>query len=126
VQNMPSIRSLKLYCQHLSEERLNHSVWVAINRYNPQLKGYTGPEIQEILGVPHLVTIANDFRAVSQAINHGKSLRQVMPSTPILHDIAALIHGLLDLERHKVNGPHRLFGRVLGAFSGRRRQPSPA
>jgi pilus assembly protein CpaE len=126
VQNIPSIRSLKLYCQHLSEERLNHSVWVAINRYNPQLKGYSGREIQEMLGVPRLVTIANDFRAVSLAINHGKSLRQVMPSTPILHGIDALIHGLLGLERRKADGAHRLFGRVLGALAGERRRRSPA
>ena len=68
---------MKLFCERHSEERLNHSLWVVINRYNPQLKGFTAAEIQELLGVPRLATIANDFRAVNLAINQGKSLRQV-------------------------------------------------
>ncbi len=118
LQNIPSIRALKLYCESLPRERLNHCVWVAINRYDPQLKGFTIAEIKRILGVPNVITVANDFRAVSMALNQGKPLRQVMPATPIIRDIDALAHALLGVERH-TRSEHRhvhLFGRVMGAL----------
>lgn len=116
VQNVPSIRSMKMFCDHLSAERLNHSVWVVINRYNPQLKGFTLAEIRDMLGAPHVVTISNDFRAVNMAINHGKPLRLVTPGTPILRDVDNLIEGLLGLKGPKVHAPHRMFGRMLRAL----------
>ncbi len=116
LQNIPSLRAMKLFCERHSDERLKHSLWVVINRYNPQLKGFTGAEIQELLGVPRLATITNDFRAVNLAINRGKPLRPVAPQTPILHDLDVLIHSLLGLERRNVRGMHRLFGRVLHAL----------
>jgi pilus assembly protein CpaE len=118
LQNIPSMRSLKLFCEKLPQERLHHSVWVAINRYDPQLKGFSIAEIKRILGVPNVMTVANDFRAVSMALNQGKPLRQVMPATPIIRDIDALAHALLGVERH-TRSPHRhvhLFGRVMGAL----------
>ncbi len=116
VQNLPSIRSMKLFCEHVPEERLNHSVWVVINRYDPHLKGFTVAEVRELLGLPNVVTVANDFRAVNTALNHGKPLRQVAPTTPIFRDLDSLIQGLLGLEPQKVQGPHRMFGRMLGAL----------
>jgi pilus assembly protein CpaE len=117
LQNVPSIRAMKLFCERHSAERLNHSLWIVINRYNSQLKGFTATEIQELLGVPRLVTIANDFRAVNLAINQGMPLRRVVPETLILQDLDALIHTLLDLERRKAaRRGGRLLGRVLDAF----------
>ncbi len=117
LQNIPSIRAMKLFCERQSEERLKRSVWIVINRYNPQVKGFTGAEIKEILGVPRLATIANDFRAANLAANRGKPLRQVAPETPILDDLDALIHSLLGLEPRKAaRGMHRLFGRVREAL----------
>ncbi|MGP0067472.1 MAG: CpaE family protein [Isosphaeraceae bacterium] len=108
VQSIPSLRAMKRFCERHSEERINHSLCVVINRYNPQLKGFTAPEIPELLGVPRLATIANDFRAVNLAINQGKPLRRVAPETPILHDLNVLIHSLLGLERrHVAQGMHR-------------------
>ena len=116
-QSIPSIRAMKLFCERHSDERLNHSLWIVINRYNPQLKGFTAAEIQKLLGVPRLATIANDYRAVNLAINQGKPLRRVAPETPILHDLDVLIHSLLGLERRDAaQGMHRLFGRVVHAL----------
>jgi pilus assembly protein CpaE len=117
LQSIPSIRALKLFCERHSDERINHTLCVVINRYNPQLKGFTAAEIREMLGVPRVSTIANDFRAVNLAINQGKPLRRVAPETPILHDLDVLIHSLLGLERrHAAQGMHRLFGRMLHAL----------
>ncbi len=112
VQNVPSIRSMKMFCEHLPAERLNHSVWIVINRYNPQLKGFTAAEIRDILGAPHVVTVSNDYPAVNTALNHGKPLRLVTPGTPILKDLDSLIEGLLGLQKQQVHSPHRMFGRM--------------
>lgn len=117
LQSIPSIRAMKLFCERHTDERLKNSLWIVINRYNPQLKGFTAAEIQQLLGVPRLTTIANDFRSVNLAINQGKPIRRVAPETPILHDLDTLIHSLLGLERrHVAQGMHRLFGRVLHAL----------
>jgi pilus assembly protein CpaE len=124
VQSISSIRSLKLFCEKLPEERLHHAVWVAINRYDPQMKGFSVAEIKKILGVPHVMTVTNDFRAVSMAHNQGKPLRQVMPGTPIIGDIDALAHSLLGLERHRSHRHVHLFSRVFGAL--KRQGPIPA
>jgi Flp pilus assembly CpaE family ATPase len=111
------MRSLKLYCDQLPGERLNHSVWVAINRFDPQVKGFSVSEIKKIPGVPNVVTIANDYRVVTAAQNEGKPLRQVMPATTILHDIDALAHALLGVEKHQQAYRHvHVFRRVIGAL----------
>jgi pilus assembly protein CpaE len=117
LQNIPSIRALKLFCEKLPEERLNHSVWIAINRYDPGLKGFTVADIKKILDVRNVLTVANDFRAVNMALNQGRPLRDVTPTTPILRDIDALAHALLGLERRDGSRRHvHLFGRVFGAL----------
>lgn len=84
-----------------------------INRYNPQLKGFTAAEIRDILGAPHVVTVSNDYRAVNTALNHGKPLRLVTPRPPILKDLDTLIEGLLGLQKQAVPAPHRMIGRML-------------
>lgn len=117
LQSIPSLRALKLFCERHSDERTKHALCIVINRYNPQLKGFTAAEIQERLGVPRVATIANDFHAVNLAINLGKPLRKVARESPILHDLDVLIHALLGLERRSsAHGMHRLFGRMLHAL----------
>ncbi len=68
-QNVPSIRSLKLFCGSLPDERLRHSLRVVINRYNPGMKGFTRDEVQQMLGIPQVLTVANDFHAVNLSVN---------------------------------------------------------
>ena len=65
LQSVPSIRTLKLFCEMFPEERLSHTLWVAINRYNAQLKGYSFAELKEILGTPNIIPIANDYHAAN-------------------------------------------------------------
>jgi pilus assembly protein CpaE len=116
-QTVNSIKSLKLFCESLPEERLVHSLWVVLNRYNPGLKGFTCEEIKEMLGVARVLTIANDFDAVTLAVNKGRPLRQVAPGTPILHDLDALIDDLIGRERqHSRRNGHGFFGRIFGAL----------
>ena len=114
LQNVPSIRTLKLFCDALPRERIDHSLWVVMNRYDPELKGFTCEEIKQILGIPRVLTIANDFRAVSRSINQGRPLRKVVPETLILRDLDVLIHALLGLEQRPRFKERGIFSRVFG------------
>ena len=115
VQNIPSIRALKLFCEVFPEERLNHSLWVAVNRYNPGLKGYNCADLKEMLGTPNVVPIANDYQAAIRAVNQGKPLRKVAPETRILRDLDGLITPLLGLEE-VAERRKGLLGRVVHAL----------
>jgi pilus assembly protein CpaE len=117
LQNVPSMRALKLFCEMFSQERLNHSLWVAINRYNPQLKGYTRTELKGMLGIPNLVTISNDYQAAIRAINQGEPLRKAAPETPILRDLDGLIHSLFGIEKQQSRKRKGLFGRLAKALN---------
>jgi pilus assembly protein CpaE len=117
LQNVPSVRALKLFCEMFPEERLNHSLWVAINRYNPHLKGYTRTELKEMLGTPNLVTISNDYQAAIRAMNHGEPLRKATPETPILRDLDGLIHSLFGIEKQQSGKRKSLFGRLANALN---------
>src|SRR5262249_17886232 len=102
-QNIPSMRALKMLRDTFPEERITHSRWVVMHRYGPGLKGVTSVEIQERLQIPRVLTVSNDFRAVSRAINQGCPLRKAAPETPILRDLDELIHALLGLERSEAS-----------------------
>src|SRR5262249_11021384 len=40
LQNIPSIRALKVFCETFPDERVDNSLWVVINRYNPDLPAF--------------------------------------------------------------------------------------
>jgi pilus assembly protein CpaE len=117
-QSVRSIKSLRLFCESLPEERLVHSLWVVLNRYNPAMKGFTCDEIKDMLGVARVLTVADDPQAVNLSINKGRPLRQVSPGTPILRDLDALIDDIMGLDRRqsRTNG-RGLFGRMLHALT---------
>jgi pilus assembly protein CpaE len=117
-QSVPAIRSLKSFCESLPEDRLVHSLWVVLNRYEPAMKGFSCEDIKQLLGVARVFPIAGDFPAVKIALNQGGLLRQVAPATPILRDIDRLIHEILGLDHEKglTNG-RGLFSRFLHALS---------
>jgi pilus assembly protein CpaE len=117
-QNIPSMRALKVLRDTFPEERITHSLWVVINRYDPGSKGLTKAEIQERLQIPRLQTVSNDYRAVSRAITQGCPLRKAAPETPILRDLDELIHALLGLERSE--GSRKRGNALSGVFSALR------
>ncbi len=116
-QTIPSIRSLKLFCETLSEERVVHSLWVVLNRYDPATKGFTCEDVKDMLGIARVSTITNDFNAANLAVNKGRPLRVVAPGTRMLHDIDQLMYELFgrDGQAGEQNG-HGFFGRVLNAL----------
>ncbi len=116
-QTIPSIKSLKLFCESLSEERVVHSLWVVLNRYDPATKGFTCDDVKDMLGIARVLTVTNDFNAANLAVNKGKPLRVVAPGTRMLHDLDRLMYELFgrDGQPVKHNG-HGFFGRVLSAL----------
>jgi pilus assembly protein CpaE len=95
LQNVPSIRSLKQIRETLSPEVVALSLWIVINRYDPSLSGFKVEEIKQLLDVPRVLTIANDYHSVTRSINRGQTLRQVAPGSAVLADIDSLIFALL-------------------------------
>jgi Flp pilus assembly CpaE family ATPase len=119
LQSIPSIRALKLFRETLPEERVAHSLWVVINRYNPSLKGFTCAEIQQMLEVPRILTVANDYSAVNRCANQGRPLRQVTPSSPILRDLDELMREILGLDKPDPKAYRNgLVKRVLRTLTG--------
>jgi pilus assembly protein CpaE len=116
-QSLPSLRSLKSFCESLPEERVVHSLWVVLNRYDPGMKGFTCEDVKDALGVARVYPIGNDFRAVNLSVNKGRPLRQVAAGTPILRELNCLIDQVMGLEHDfsRTNG-RGLFGRVLHAL----------
>jgi pilus assembly protein CpaE len=118
MQSVQSLKSLRLFCESLPEERLVHSLWIVLNRYNPRMKGFTCDEIKEMLGVARVVTVADDCPAVNLAASRGRPLRQVAAGSAILRDLNALINDAMGLDRRST--PHNgrgLFGRMLHALA---------
>jgi pilus assembly protein CpaE len=116
-QTIPSIKSLRLVCDSLSEERVVHSLWVVLNRYDPAMKGFTCEDIKQNLGVARVSTITKDFHAANLAVNKGRPLRLVAPRTRMLQDLDRLMYELLGRDVHPSdhNG-QGFFGRVLSAL----------
>lgn len=85
-QRVPSIRSLQIISTNLSHKRPK----LLINRYDANMKGFGSQRLKELLQVPELLTISNDYEAVSTAINHGRPLRLEAPKTKVLADIDQL------------------------------------
>jgi pilus assembly protein CpaE len=118
-QTIPSIKSLRLVCESLSEERVVHSLWVVLNRYDPALKGFKCQDIKDMLGVARVLTISNDARAANLAVNKGRPLRLVAPGTRMLHDIDRLTYELMGTgDQPSVHLAQGFFGRVLSALKG--------
>ena len=95
LQNVPSVRSLKLIRETLSPEHVALSLWIVINRYDPNLPGFKAEEIKQLLDVPRVLTIADDLAAVNRSINQARTLRQVASNSVVLADIGSLIFELL-------------------------------
>lgn len=119
-QKVPSVRALKLVRDTLGPDHTGMQQ-VVINRYDPRVEGFTAGDLEKLLGVPRLWTVANDYAAVMTAVNHGRALRLEAPTSRALADIDALARTLLGLgeEPQPGAGPSSgkgLFGRLARVF----------
>ncbi|HMP02283.1 MAG TPA: AAA family ATPase [Gemmatales bacterium] len=93
-QKVPSIRSMQI----ISNNLLHKKPFLLLNRYDANVKGFGVTRLKELLQVSDLLTIQNDYEAVSNAINHGKPLRQEAPRSRVLQDLDALAQRLLPVD----------------------------
>jgi len=94
-------------------------VRLVVNRFSEESALTTG-QLEDTLGLPVFATIANDFTAVSEAINLGRPLCGEKAEGPAARDIVALAHKLVPGESsdgqpetipQRRPGRLRLFGR---------------
>lgn len=97
-QKVSSVRNVKLILDTIEQSTVLRAHYVVVNRYDPKVRGFTIPELQDILKIPNLVPIASDYVSVNRALNLGYSLRLEAPHSRVLKDIDALAAMLLSLE----------------------------
>jgi pilus assembly protein CpaE len=93
-QKVPSIRSMQIISNNLAHKK----PYLLLNRYDPNVKGFGVARLKELLQVPELLTLQNDYEAVSNAINHGKPLRLEAPKSRVLADLDQVANRILPSE----------------------------
>jgi len=96
-QKVPSVRSLQMVNGALGDKP-HH---LLLNRYDPNLPGFSVDRLRQMLRVDELLVIASDYMAVSAAVNQGLPLRLKEPRSRVLSDFAALAEKLIPTA----NGP---------------------
>ncbi len=94
VQSVSSIRTLKMVRDTLEREEALQGIRLVVNRYEPSLPGFSAGQLAELLHVPQVQTVANDYPSVMTAVNRGRPLGPVVPHSPALADIRALARTL--------------------------------
>jgi pilus assembly protein CpaE len=125
-QNLPSLRSLRLVLDMLNRSNLKAtpgglSVEVVVNRYDARSKDFPLARVKEVLDVPELVTVANDYPSVNASVNRGMPLRLGAPNSKALADITTLtrkLFGAIEAPPAAKSGGWNLFGRLANVFSG--------
>jgi len=127
-QSLPSLRSLKLVLEMLGRANLkldlsqDGSLRILLNRYNPNASEFDLNKLKDLLQVPQMMTVANDYQAVNSAQLRGVPVRHEAPKSRVVQDIDAMVHSLFG-EPTKTNGTSPkgwgLFGKLVRAFAGR-------
>ena len=94
-QSVASVHALKQLRELLVEKHCPASQLVVLNRYHPDLKDFRAERVRDLLGLPEVFTVRNDWVGVMAAQNNGRLLRQEAPNSPTLADIDALAARLL-------------------------------
>jgi pilus assembly protein CpaE len=116
-QMVPSVRSLQMVREALQRNRAEqpHQTLV-VNRYDPRIKGFTKPELESLLRVSGVRSVARDDAAVTASLNNGRPLRVQAPTSRALTDISALSHELLQLPEKTSKDRVNVFGRLVRSF----------
>jgi Flp pilus assembly CpaE family ATPase len=96
-QTVASVQALKTVYNTLLKTEGIGSIYPLINRYDRHVPEITTSYLQELLQVPKIYTVANDWQAFSKATNEGRTLRQLKPRPHALNDIDGLVEELLGI-----------------------------
>jgi pilus assembly protein CpaE len=115
-QKVPSVRALALLRRTLAQEAGIGVQRLVINRYDPKIKGFTSTDLEKVLDVAGLLTIANDYPSVMAAVNNGRPLRLEAPRSRVLADIDELAALVLGRRSQPASANWNVFGKLIGAF----------
>lgn len=94
VQTVASVRTLKLVRDTLRREGGVQDPTLVINRYESGLPGFSAERLAELLRVPRVHTVVNDYPSVMAALNNAKPLQVATPHSRVLADVRALATAL--------------------------------
>jgi pilus assembly protein CpaE len=112
VQSVSSVRTLKTVRDTLEREEALQDMRLVVNRYEPSLPGFSAERLADLLQVPEVLTVANDYPSVMTAVNHGKPLALAVPFSRALADIRHLAHTLVGAPAEPGEGDR--LARALG------------
>lgn len=116
-QMVPSVRSLQMVRDALSRSQADRTrQTLVVNRYDPRTKGFSKEELETLLKVKGLKTVARDNAAVTASLNNGRPLRVEAPSSRTLADISTLSQELLRIPNQPGKERTNVFGRLVRSF----------
>lgn len=123
VQSISSVRTLKMVRDTLEREEGLRGQRLVINRYEGGMSGFAAVRLAELLQVPQVHTIANDYPSVMSALNHGKPLQLAAPHSRVLADIRALAATLAGTAASPASDQGDRLAKALGRDPGRPMAP---
>jgi pilus assembly protein CpaE len=127
-QNLPSLRSLRLVLEMLAKldlkggARREMQLEVVLNRYDPKSREFELAQLKEKMGLPEMMTVANDYAAIKAALNSGVPLRMEVPRSRVLADIDELAKKVIGPGDLPADGTPRAkgswFGKLARVFAG--------
>jgi pilus assembly protein CpaE len=101
-QRIPAIRNVQLVLETLGHKEAEGKQHLVLNRYDPRLQGFTAADLEKLLHLPRVLTIANDAARVTAALNQGLPLQKAAPHSPVLADVKSLTRILFNLDEAPV------------------------
>ncbi len=117
-RRIPAIRNVQLVLRSLAQKGSPSRCHLVLNRYDPQIEGFTAEDLQKLLNLPRVLTVANDPVQVNKALNQGRPLRLSCASSRALADIETVTRTVLNLDKlpgQQTAGP-KLFRRLFQAI----------
>jgi pilus assembly protein CpaE len=116
-QKVPSMRAMSLIRDTLDRVTNALPQALVINRYDPHVPGFSSRDLERVLKVSRVQTIATD-PAVTAAVNNGRPLRLEAPRSPALANINTLAGCLLGTNDSAQPEKHNraMFRRALRAI----------
>ncbi len=94
-QKVPSIRALKMVRETVREMDPESEPVVVINRYDSRVPSFGSRRLADVLGLPEVLTVVNDYNAASNSLNTGRTIRRETPKSRILPDVEVLAEQIL-------------------------------
>ena len=93
---------MQLVLETLGHKEAEGKQHLVLNRYDPRLQGFTAADLEKLLHLPRVLTIANDAARVTAALNQGLPLQKSAPHSPVLADVKSLTRILFNLDEAPV------------------------